>query len=374
MHRPRFAGQARGRPRAFNDTHWYEMSGRPASQYAMEEIETSRLERRGLKRVQADELLLTRRSSNERFVFARSDGAAVSKSDLKRIAELSIPPAWTNVQIATDRNAHLQAIGRDAAGRLQYIYHAAWEDIRAETKFTRLLELGKSLNTLRQAIGRDLVVEDMQSLAAPARLIERLHLRAGHECYAGDEGGRGAATLLKRHVRLDSSAINLRFRGKGGKVIAKSLDDPKLAEALRLQMTIRGVRLFKLKSDKGYRAVTAADVNAYMAGVAGRSISAKDFRTLFASAYALDRLSKVSGCSSSSARRRAVKEVSKEISVELTNTPAVVRGSYIHPAVLEAFETGALNERPRVRARKGQSLAETRLMRFLESRAVNEPA
>ena len=40
-----------------------------------------------------------------------------------RIKALAIPPAWADVCIAEDGNAHIQAIGRDAEGRLQYRYH-----------------------------------------------------------------------------------------------------------------------------------------------------------------------------------------------------------------------------------------------------------
>jgi DNA topoisomerase-1 len=37
----------------------------------------------------------------------------------------------------------------------------------------------------------------------------------------------------------------------------------------------------------------------------------------------------------------------------LRNTPAVCRRCYIHPAVIEAFEAGELNNLPKVRTRRG---------------------
>ena len=52
----------------------------------------------------------------------------------RRITDLVIPPAWSEVRIAVDPQAHLQAVGRDEAGRLQYIYHEAWEDVRAQPR------------------------------------------------------------------------------------------------------------------------------------------------------------------------------------------------------------------------------------------------
>ena len=50
-------------------------------------------------------------------------------ANLKRIRGLRIPPAWREVWIASDPQAHLQATGRDARGRKQYRYHARWREV-----------------------------------------------------------------------------------------------------------------------------------------------------------------------------------------------------------------------------------------------------
>jgi len=46
---------------------------------------------------------------------------------IRRLARLAVPPAYADVLYAADPHAHLQAIGRDAAGRLQYRYHSRWK-------------------------------------------------------------------------------------------------------------------------------------------------------------------------------------------------------------------------------------------------------
>jgi DNA topoisomerase IB len=48
----------------------------------------------------------------------------LTKADLDRIEELKIPPAWTDVAINPAATGRVQAIGKDAAGRWQYLYHA----------------------------------------------------------------------------------------------------------------------------------------------------------------------------------------------------------------------------------------------------------
>src|SRR6478609_3986664 len=54
-----------------------------------------------------------------------------------RIDALVIPPAWRDVWITPFPNGHLQAVGTDARGRRQYLYHAAWQSNRDRLKHQR---------------------------------------------------------------------------------------------------------------------------------------------------------------------------------------------------------------------------------------------
>ncbi len=59
------------------------------------------------------------------FRYARAGGGAVAAVDRKRIAALKIPPAWREVAIHPSPGGAVQAIGKDAAGRWQYLYRPA---------------------------------------------------------------------------------------------------------------------------------------------------------------------------------------------------------------------------------------------------------
>lgn len=331
------------------------------------EIEETAIAERGLHRIDASGLTIQRISRGKGFDLVRDGNRNVGRRDRKRITELVIPPAWADVRIASDPSAHLQAVGRDEAGRLQYIYHSDWDDVRAAAKAFRLAQLGRALPRLRQAVASDLKHDSANlPLAAAARLIDLLHLRAGHETYAGDEGGRGAATLLKRHVQVDGTSFRLCFRGKGGKRIDKTHTDIRLASALEELRRSRGPRLFKLTSADGSRPMTASDLNRYLAEAAGKPITAKDFRTLYASSAALEHLSGLGAMETPTAVKRAIAEIARLISEELANTPAVTRKSYIHPLIIERFQSRGL-EHSGSRARQELSAAESQLMRFLAS-------
>ena len=333
-----------------------------------ETIEENAREFLGIRRITADELGIKRSKNGTSFTYIDDAKRTLSRANLKRIADLVIPPAWSDVRIATEKDAHLQAVGRDAAGRLQYIYHPEWVEVRAAAKAFRLSQLGSVLGRLRVCIRRDLSEGTASMpLAAAARIVDLLHLRAGHEAYAGDEGGRGVSTLLKRHLKMDTDGFHLAFRGKGGKHIDKSCDDPLLVAALKELRAYPGARLFKLKTSDGFRPMTAGDLNQYLAESSGKPITAKDFRTLFASSVALDNLQSFGPPRTIAVARRAIMDAARKISTELANTPAVTRKSYIHPSIIERFEKGKLENADDVPRKRGLTIAEARLMHFLKT-------
>jgi DNA topoisomerase-1 len=291
----------------------------------------------------------------------------VDEPDARRVAELVIPPAWRDVRISADPRSHIQAVGRDDAGRRQYIYHPEWEAVRGAEKAERLLRLIAALPRLRRRIARDLDHPgNRRVLATAARLVDRLCLRAGHEEYAGEESGRGVATLLRRHLKVEDDTITLDFPGKGKRRIIASLSDAKVARNLEAARRAKGQRLFKLKSDNTSRNMTASDLNAYLAEIAGCDISAKDFRTLKASALAIASLT-VEPCGTMAARRRQLAKTCREISAVLFNTPAVVRKSYVHAPIMAAYEEGRLGDLKAQMSLKGCTKGECLLLAFLRA-------
>jgi DNA topoisomerase I len=85
----------------------------------------------GLRYVATDALSIRRRRSGKGWAYIGSNGRPIQAPRIiRRLARLAVPPAYRDVLYAADPAAHLQAIGRDAAGRLQYRYHPQWQDVR----------------------------------------------------------------------------------------------------------------------------------------------------------------------------------------------------------------------------------------------------
>ena len=181
------------------------------------------------------------------------------------------------------------------------------------------------------------------SSAAVVHLVSLTAIRAGGEAYAREHGTRGATTLLKSNVTLAEGLVTLQFKAKGGKAVVKEVRDIRLRAAMQALMALPGRRLFQYRDAEGaVHAVRAGDVNAYLCGVAGRRLSLKDFRTLVASAAVLEALAATEPASSERARRSQLRSAVTAVAEELANTPTVCRKSYVHEAVVTAFEQGAL--------------------------------
>jgi DNA topoisomerase-1 len=103
--------------------------------------------------------------------------------------------------------------------------------------------------------------------------------------------------------------------------------------------------LFQYRGENGtVYAACSRDVNLFLQQIAGTRITLKDYRTLCASAAVLEELSRQQPADSDSGRRKQIAEAVRNAAEDLANTPTVCRKSYVHEAVVQAFEDGVLEE------------------------------
>jgi len=300
--------------------------------------------------VKPDALSIRRARDGEGWAYTNARGRRIRDPRIvARLNKLAVPPAYEDVRYARDPKAHLQAIGRDAAGRLQYRYHADWEKVRDIRKAQQLIGLVEVLPKIRRALGARLAEDKLTrefALAAMIELIAASAIRSGSEEYAKLHRTRGAATLLKSNLRANGGdTLLLSFRAKGGKPVKKEIVHERLSAAVARLREIPGSRLFQYRTEDGVvRALSAADANAYLREIAGRPISLKDFRTLCGTAEAMEALAGLEPAESARARKKQIVEAIRTAAARIENTPAICRKSYLHPAVVTAFEAGALKE------------------------------
>ena len=301
----------------------------------------------GLKLGDQNELTIRRIKRGKGYSFVRANGSHIRDArTIRRLHAMAVPPAYREVRYAPDPSSHLQAVGRDAAGRLQYRYHADWEKVREQRKAHRLAKLVAALPKIRRNVSAILSGEEPTrefALAAVIELIARTAIRPGSESYARLNGTRGASTLLKSNVLLEDDSVVLTFKAKGGKAVRKECDAAKLVRAVGILRRLPGRRMFQYRDGAGtVRAVNTTQVNSFLRDIAGIKITLKDFRTLMASAVALESLSRITPAASARGRKRRVLEAVRAAADQLSNTPAICRKGYVHDTIVTAFEDGIL--------------------------------
>ena len=328
-----------------------------------------------LKRITRDELIVRRVRHGRGHAYLDADGESWPRGELRdRALHLGIPPAWTEVRVAPEPNMHIQACGLDAAGRVQYIYHPDWEAKRSAKKQKQLALLTAALPRIRRHVSRDLEADTGNralALAIGVALIDRTAMRIGRERYLDARGTRGAGTLYTRDVHVKGDEITVGFPAKSGKVAEYTLTDARLAQAIARVKTIPGKRLLMYRDEDGKaRAIRTEEMNRYLREIAEAPVTAKDFRTLHASALAAEALAKIEPGESPTARKRQLADVTKEVASFLRNTPAITRASYIAPCLFTLFEKAKLSDLwAATDSREGLRVREARLAAVLE--AVN---
>lgn len=292
---------------------------------------------------------ITRRGRGRGFEYFAPDGSKITDADeLGRLRSLAIPPAYNDVWISPFPDAHLQAVGTDAAGRRQYRYHEQWREHRDEVKFDHMLEFARRLPELRSTCVALLTGSDglhrERVLACAVRLLDHGFFRIGTERAVDDSDSVGLATMRKEQVSVrGGDVVEFDYLAKGGKRTVRQLADPAVVDVvgrLRRRRT-GGEELLAWREKRGWVDVTATDVNTFIKAHCGPDSSAKDFRTWNATVLAAVALAVTTDSfRSERARLQAMNRAAREVAHYLGNTPNVARDSYIDPRVFGRFSAG----------------------------------
>lgn len=299
-----------------------------------------------LRRSTLDKPGLTRKRRGKGFAYYDSDGELLTdEKTLQRVKDLVIPPAWKKVWISPHPNGHIQAVGTDAAGRRQYIYHQAWQEERAEEKFDRVLDLSLQLPQWRARVTEDLGAKGLgrdRVLALALHLLDRGYFRAGGEQYADENESYGLATLLCEHITLHRDSVMFDYPAKSGVRRTLEITDQAVVRAVRSLMRRDGrtERFLVCRNGSGWTDIRADDLNARFKELVGEDYSVKDLRTWHGTVLAAEAFVDADPPVSPKVVKRVESAVMKEVSEALGNTPAVARGSYVDPRVVRGYEQG----------------------------------
>ncbi len=286
-------------------------------------------------------------STTARFYYVNFDGKRVGAKVVERIKALVIPSAWKHVRINPRAKGKIQAIGTDAKGRVQYIYEASYAERQQRAKYAKIMRFGELIPKLIDQTNIDIRSEGLSKekvLAVVMRLINSLYFRMGSDLSVKHYKTFGITTIQKRHLRIGPEGkLEFEFVGKSHVPHRKIFVDAELAAIVQKIAAVKGGRkLFRYIDLNGRpKAVTPADVNRYIKMATSEKFTAKDLRTWGGTLLAAVGLAEYGWCDNEAENKKRVVTVIKSVAAELGNTPTVCRSSYVHPAVLKAFEKGA---------------------------------
>ena len=303
-------------------------------------------EKANLHYVSEEDLCIERRKRGKGFQYLKDGEPLKEKEDLERIKKLVIPPAWEKVKICPLSHGHLQVVGIDSKNRKQYMYHPDWTKFRNLTKFYKLHAFGKVLPKIRARVDEDLDLRGMPQrkvLALVVRLMEETHIRIGNDAYARQNKSYGLSTLRSRHVQISRGKMRFQFVGKRGIEHSVSVEDKKLIKLVNKCEEIPGWEVFKYFDEDGKtRSIDSGMVNQYIQQVSGELFSAKDFRTWSATKIFFETLKEIGYIEEEKQIKSNILKAYDTAAKALGNTRSVCRSYYVHPHVVQLYETGGI--------------------------------
>lgn len=284
------------------------------------------------------------RSGRSRPRYRHPNGRSVTdEQTLERITSLAIPPAWTDVWISRDPDAHLQSTGRDARGRKQARYHPRFRAEQEVHKFSQLVPFAEALPRLRRRVAGDLLEREptaTRQTALVVRLLDTTAARVGNEQYVRTNRTFGLSTLRRRQATVDGHTVSFSFVGKSGRKHRVALTDRRIARLVAACQDLPGQTLFSYLADDGsVHSVRSEHVNDYIRSTIGDDFSAKTFRTWTGTSVAAQFLAR-----DPSPSKRGLLDAVGRTADQLGNTRAVCRASYVHPAIVGSYLDDALAE------------------------------
>jgi len=301
-----------------------------------------------IKQVTEENLCISKKAYGRGYRYYNEKGEAIkSKKILKRLRSLIIPPMWSDVMICKWDDGHIQATGRDAKGRKQYIYHSKYEEARQQEKFDKMQDFGRQLPAIRKVNDKHIkrtkwTKEKVLSLVVT--LLDETGLRIGNRQYAQRNGTYGLTTLRRKHIDVEGNKISFDYKGKSNQERHVEIDDPYLTNLIKTSSELPGYELFRyLDDDRRWQTVDSDDVNEWIRSHMGEQFSSKDFRTWVASRLAIELYVDAENAKEKYPRRKFTNILLRMVADELGNTPTICKSYYIHPQILNMIANQSIS-------------------------------
>ncbi len=288
-----------------------------------------------------------RKKHGKGFRYVDKANNTVKDKKLKEwFKSLVIPPAWSDVEISSKKNAKILVTGRDDKDRKQYIYNPKYRAKQEQAKFDRILHFANQLEHMRRVTGQHLrkrTLNKEKVLACMVRLLEAAYFRPGSDYYAKENKSYGLTTMRSKHLSIENDKLIFNYIGKSGKEQERHVVDKRLARIVNEIDELPGYEIFKFIDEDGNKQdVKSEHLNEYIREVMGEEFSAKDFRTWSGTVIAAMALDEIGALEVEDQKTmdKNIRNAVIKVSEHLGNTPSVARSSYIDPRVIDEYVNG----------------------------------
>ena len=300
-----------------------------------------------IREIDDSAMCISRKKRGKGYSYYDENGGLIrDEIVLKRLRSLVIPPMWQDVMVCRFDDGHIQAIGRDAKDRKQYIYHSAYEKQRQEAKFKKMLAFSEHLPAIRKKAHADLEEKGWgkdKLVALIILLLDEYGIRIGNKEYQKQNDSYGLTTLRRKHLTFEDDEVMFSFVGKSHKEQKILIDDEELAPYVKKAAELPGYEIFRYRdAENNYHEIDSDDVNQYIAEFMHPDFSSKDFRTWSANRIAVECYPLALEELKNGSRKKFSNIVIKMVAAELGNTPSVCRSYYVHPALFNRIDEKTL--------------------------------
>lgn len=300
------------------------------------------LKETGLRHSSDEQPGFKRRRYGKGFVYRdENDEKIVDKKIIERIKKIGIPPNWTEVWICKSEKGHIQAIGRDASNRKQYLYHESWTLAQQENKFHKLIEFAHFLPKIRETVKKDLRKKAWPKekvIALVVAILDETYVRIGNKQYYELNGTHGLTTLRRKNLKINGKSITFNYKGKSNKFRELTITNKRLVRLIKECSELRGYEVFRYLGENGQTIpVDSSDVNNYLREITGENFTSKNFRTWGGSVLAVKSYQSALEKVQRNKKLKMKSAIVKAVADELNNTVTVCEKYYIHPSILAAL-------------------------------------
>ena len=288
---------------------------------------------------------IIRKTKNKKKIYfdKKTRKKVKSKKIIEQINSMNIPPNYNNVQINTNKNAKIFAIGIDKAGRKQYIYNKKFIEKQKIKKFNDLLIFGKYLQKIRKEIKYNInskkhFYNKDKIISIALYLIDNCNFRVGNNEYKNKYNTYGTTTLKNDHIIFKKNEVEIKFIGKKhveNKSIIKDKNIINLLNNLCIYNKNKEYLFYYLDKNKLYP-ISSLHINQFIKKYDDR-LTVKMFRTWNGNTILLKKLLEYKKPKNNKEIKKNIIESNKFVANCLHNTPFVSKKSYINNIIYNMY-------------------------------------